>query len=127
MCECLRFDDTSGCLLAIHVSRDSDGSLCERDERELQAGPATITGTADGLPVRGLFPPHPVFYGIFSRFLVRCRGVATLPIMPECVGITSCVLPRVTPNQAMQLTATRLAFNFSDDFLTFTPINARSR
>jgi hypothetical protein len=41
--------------------------------------------------------------------------------MPECVGFTSCVLPRVTPNQAMQLTATRPAIFTFDDYYASTP------
>ena len=114
-------------LPAIRISRDSHGSLCGREERELQAGPAAITGRHTDFPRAGCFCHVLLFYRIFFRILVPCRGVATLPIMPECVGFTSSVLPRVTPNQAIQLTATRLAFNFFDDFLTSTPINARSR
>ena len=127
MCDCLRFDDTSGCLPAIDVSRDAHGSLCGREERELQAGPAAVARCDSDFPCE--VPSHPVEdrARAFSRILAPCRGVAKLPILPESVGFTPSVLPRVTPNQAMQLTATRLAFNFCDDFLTFTPINARSR
>ena len=48
-------------------------------------------------------------------------------VIPESVGFRSSVLPRATPNQAMQLTATRRAISFLDDYNTSTSGRARSR
>ncbi len=110
-----------------HVSRSLDGSLCERGERELLPGPAEDTRRHTDFPCEGVLRHALLFCRAFFRVLVPCAGVATRQVIPESVGFTSSVLPRATPNQAMQLTATRLAFNFCADFLTFTPINARSR
>ena len=110
-----------------HVSRSLDGSLCERGERELLPGPAEDTRRHTDVPCEGFLRHTLHFCRAFSRVLVRCAGVAMRQVYPESVGFTSSVLPRATPNQAMQLTATRLAFTFSDGFLTSAPINARSR
>jgi len=124
---CLCASIPSWVMAAGHVSRCLDGSLCERGERELLPGPAADTRRHTDFPCEGFLRHTLLFCRAFSRVLVPCAGVAMRRVYPESVGFTSCVLPRATPNQAMQLTATRFAFNFLDDFLTFTPINARSR
>ena len=49
---------------------------------------------------------------VSSRVLVPCRGVTTTQPISESLGSTSCVLPPVTPNQAMQLTGTALHVTF---------------
>ncbi len=110
-----------------HVSRSLDGSLCERRERELLPGPAARPRRHTDFPCEGVLHHTLFFCRAFFRVLVPCAGVAMRLVVPESVGFTSSVLPRATPNQAMQLTATRLALNFPDGFLTFTLINARSR
>ncbi len=114
-------------MLASHVSRSSKGSLCEREERELLPGPAADTRRQSDFLCEGFSRDTLLFCRIFSRFLVRCRGVATRQVIPESVGFTSCVLPRATPNQTMQLTATRRAISFLDDYNTSTSGRARSR
>ena len=92
-----------------HVSRSLDGSLCEPEERELQAGPAADAGWHTDFPCEGVSRHVLLFCRAFSRVLVRCAGVAMRLVVPESVGLTSSVLPRATPNQAMQLTASKLA------------------
>ncbi|PZR74521.1 MAG: hypothetical protein DLM52_09335 [Chthoniobacterales bacterium] len=95
-----------------HISRSLDGSLCERRERELLPGPAEDTKRHTDLPCEGILRHTLLFRRAFSGVLVRCAGVATRQVVRDFVGFTSSVLPRATPNQTMQLTATRSAFTF---------------
>ena len=110
-----------------HVSRSLDGSLCERGERALLPGPAEDTRRHTDFPCEGVLRHTLLFCRAFSRVLVRCAGVAMRQVVPESVGFTSSVLPRATPNQAMQLTATRRAISFLDDYNTSTSGRARFR
>ena len=90
-----------------HVSRSLDGSLCERRERALLPGPAADTRRHTDFPSEGVLRHTLFFCRAFFRVLVRCAGVAMRQVYPESVGFTSSVLPRATPNQAMQLTASK--------------------
>jgi len=110
-----------------HVSRCLDGSLRERGERELRPGPAGIARRHTDFPCEGVLRHTLLLCRAFSRVLVPCAGVAMRQVVPESVGFTSCVLPRATPNQTMQLTATRRAISFLDDYNTSTSGRARSR
>ena len=103
------------------------GVSANEGERELLPGPAAHPRRHTDFPCEGVLRHALIFCRAFFRVLVPCAGVAMRQVYSESVGFTSSVLPRATPNQAMQLTATRLAFNFSDGFLTSTPINARCR
>ena len=53
-------------------------------------------------------------------------AVVRAPMQKFCFPCFLC-FATLTPNQAMQLTATRCAFTFHDDFHTSTAITARSR
>ncbi len=83
-------------------------------------GPAEDTRRHTDFPCEGVLRRTLFFCRAFSRVLVPCAGVAIRLVIPESVGFTSSVLPRATPNQAMQLTATRPAIFTSDDYCAST-------
>ena len=97
-------------MTASYISRSSDGCLCRRGERELEAGPAPITRRHTDFPCESL-SRHACFRArAFSGVLLHCRGVATPSILPEFLGSMSWEQPRAIPNQAMQRTASRSTF-----------------
>ena len=110
-----------------NVSRSLDGSLCERVEREFLPGPAEHTSWHTDFPCESVSRHALLFCRAFSSVLVPCAGVAMRQVVPESVGFTSSVLPRATPNQAMQLTPARRTLHIFHDQNPFTPIHARSR
>ena len=87
---------------------------------ELQPGPAAQARRHTDFPCEFPSCDARTSRSRLSRVLVPCAGVAAPQIISECVGFTFCVLPPVTPNQAMQLTAVSRAFKFQDDFNTST-------
>ena len=67
-----------------------------------RGGTATSRASSSGA-TRGVRPR------VFSTVVVPCGGVATSQMFPEAFGSTSSVLQPSTSNQAMQLTASKLA------------------